>query len=104
MPGPPMMVVHRLVARSGARLVLKGDALASPDAPVDPASVIGRVVAIERAGRVVRVDGAVWTILDRVLALHSRRCVGARVVAAPRVVRGLARIPPYAVAWTVGLG
>jgi hypothetical protein len=96
------LLLHRLVARAGAGLVLKGDALAFPDAPVEPGSVLGRVVAIERGGRVVRIDGAVWSVLDRVLAFHSRRCVGPRTVTARRAVRGVARVPAYAVAWTVG--
>lgn len=46
------VLVHRLVRLTAAGLVLKGDALRCVDAPIDAASVLGRVVAVARGGRV----------------------------------------------------
>jgi hypothetical protein len=47
------MWAHRLVARSpaGGALITKGDARGRPDAPVAPGELVGRAVAVERAGR-----------------------------------------------------
>ncbi len=44
---------HRLLARSpsGRFMLTKGDARGRPDSPVSPGEIIGRAVAVERAGR-----------------------------------------------------
>lgn len=43
------LVIHRLVGGTGSGLVLKGDALGRPDAPVPPGNLLGRVEVIESA-------------------------------------------------------
>jgi hypothetical protein len=45
------LVAHRLIAREGDRLLLRGDAMPAADPPVAPAAVVGRLVAVRRAGR-----------------------------------------------------
>jgi hypothetical protein len=63
-------VAHRLIGFAeggeGPVLVLKGDSTASPDLPVRPGQVLGRVFAVERHGR--RLDP------------YDVRCVTARVL------------------------
>lgn len=43
-------VVHRLVSKSEASVITRGDALDWDDAPVLPCQALGRVVGIERCG------------------------------------------------------
>ncbi|HBH00483.1 MAG TPA: hypothetical protein DDZ42_00980 [Candidatus Rokubacteria bacterium] len=65
-----LLVVHRVLARTPAFAVTKGDALGDPDAPVGWADVVGRVVALRTPeGRHVGLVGFPWPLLDRALAL-----------------------------------
>lgn len=73
------IVAHRLSAiQSDAvgqpRLVLCGDALETPDPAVTPERVLAKGVAVERRGRVVRLDGQ----LGPRLAAARRRLWAAR--------------------------
>jgi hypothetical protein len=46
------LVAHRLVGSlPDGRLVLRGDAMGRADPPVEPAAVLGRLVAVRRGGR-----------------------------------------------------
>lgn len=47
--------LHRLIERDGIRFLAKGDALACVDV-IDRAQVLGKVVAVERHGRIRRLD------------------------------------------------
>jgi len=53
------LVAHRVTAiawpaHGGPRFTLRGDDAASPDAPIGAGAILGRVVAVDRAGRKVR--------------------------------------------------
>lgn len=52
---PGRLCLHRVIARDGDRLVAKGDALLFAEA-VGPPQLLGKVVAVERRGRVKRLD------------------------------------------------
>jgi phage repressor protein C with HTH and peptisase S24 domain len=56
---PGRLFLHRVIRRDGERFVTKGDALDFTDL-VSPAQVLGKVVAIERRGRIRRLDTARW--------------------------------------------
>jgi len=56
---PGRLFLHRVIRRDGERFVTKGDALAFTDV-VFPDQVLGRVVAIERRGRVRGLGVARW--------------------------------------------
>jgi hypothetical protein len=45
---------HRVVARHGARLVTRGDAVPATDAPVEPHELLGCVRRVLRGSRVLR--------------------------------------------------
>jgi phage repressor protein C with HTH and peptisase S24 domain len=63
-------IAHRLVRVTSTELVLRGDAADSCDAPVSSDQLLGRVVAVERRGRTVRLDylSGLWSsILARAL-------------------------------------
>jgi len=45
------LVLHRVLARTDAGVVIKGDALASPDPPVGWEQVVAGVAALRRAGK-----------------------------------------------------
>lgn len=45
---------HRVIARSGARLVTRGDALPDSDPPVEPHEMLGRVGRVLRGSRILR--------------------------------------------------
>ena len=65
---PGTLFLHRVIKRDGERFVTKGDALAFTEV-VFPGQVLGRVVSIERRGRVRRLDAARWR--NRVIAFFS---------------------------------
>jgi ribosomal protein L35AE/L33A len=50
---PGRLVLHRVIRRDGERLVVKGDALDFTEL-VPPGQVLGKVMAIERRGRLWR--------------------------------------------------
>ena len=58
-----LVLVHRLVRAHGSgaqrRLITKGDNVAGCDAPLSPDQVLGRVVAVKRGDKIVRLDGMV---------------------------------------------
>jgi len=81
--GPRGPIAHRVVRgpRRDGSWVLKGDALGSCDAPVDPRQVLGRVVGVERNGRTLSLDGVHVRLRRAVRRLASglrRRLAGAR--------------------------
>lgn len=56
------VIAHRLVGIEGEEdaarvLILRGDSLATCDAPVRAEQVLGRVIAVERKGRRVKLTG-----------------------------------------------
>jgi hypothetical protein len=54
---PGRLFLHRMIARRGDRIVTKGDALTSAEA-IESAQLLGTVVAVERHGRLIPLDGA----------------------------------------------
>jgi hypothetical protein len=82
------LFLHRVVARRRARVVTRGDALTSADV-IPRRRILGTVTAVERRGRIRRLDtrGARWG--NRVIARLSP--VVARLVHAAVEGRGLAR-------------
>lgn len=58
--------IHRIVARQGSSWITRGDAVPQNDPPVPIAEILGKVVGIERNGRVVPPRRA--SDVDRVLA------------------------------------
>jgi hypothetical protein len=52
---PGRLFLHRVIGRDGDRFVAKGDALSFSEL-VPPAQLLGRVVAVERRGRLRRLD------------------------------------------------
>jgi len=64
------LLLHRLIARDGDRLVAKGDALAFAEI-LDRTRLLGKVVAVERHGTVKRFDTRVAQWRNRVIAVLS---------------------------------
>jgi hypothetical protein len=58
-------IAHRLVRMTSTELVLRGDAADCCDAPINSDQLLGRVVAVERRGRTVRIDyfGRTWSLI-----------------------------------------
>jgi hypothetical protein len=67
---PGTLFLHRVVARQRDGLVAKGDALAGTEV-IDRAQLLGRVVAVERQGRVRRLDTRVARWRNGVIAFIS---------------------------------
>jgi hypothetical protein len=53
-PGPERVVVHRVVARAPAGVVVRGDGAGRADGLVSPSAVLGVVARAERHGHTVR--------------------------------------------------
>lgn len=69
---PGRLAIHRVIARNGDYLLAKGDALATIDA-LETTRVLGKVTALERAGRRKRLDTALARVRHRLMAVLSRR-------------------------------
>lgn len=58
------VVVHRVIGverkNDQATLVIQGDALARPDGRIPPEDVLGQVVAVERGGKRIELNGGWW--------------------------------------------
>jgi len=70
-------VCHRLVKIKGEKLYLKGDNVPQVDSPVSPEDILGRVVAIKKADKLIILDtflGRGKAILAVYLSLFSIRC------------------------------
>lgn len=69
-------LIHRVIdyPEGSNRLLTKGDALLSPDHPVERKSIAGVVAAVERSGsgRIYRLDRPAVRFLNRLIALFSR--------------------------------
>lgn len=85
--GPDRLLVHRVVT-GGEPPLTRGDSAHEPDPPLSPGELLGRVWAVERAGRGVR---AGLGPERQVLAWLSRRgWLRPLLVLARRAVRGTA--------------
>ena len=81
---PERVVLHRVVRREGNALIARGDALPECEA-VDPARVLGRLVALERDGRARRLDTRGARLRGR--AIVTLAPLVARVLPAARSAR-----------------
>ena len=91
------LVVHRVLACAGDRLVTKGDGLSYRDAPAPVSDVVGRVTVVETAQeRRIDVDGVVWRVLERALALLSR---ASERTNGESLVWKSTRLPAHVTAW-----
>ena len=96
------LVLHRVLARNGAGVVAKGDALASADPPVGWEEVVGRVTALRRAGKPkINLDAFPWPQVNHALGVvASIACrlavedgAGERSSLLPRLAWKLLRAP-----------
>jgi hypothetical protein len=87
------LVAHRVVGlnREGGQVILeiKGDSVGHRDRPIYPEQVLGRLIAIERRGRRLRMDGRLRRLTNRLWAWLSR--FTAQVCRLPRTARYVAR-------------
>ncbi len=58
------VIVHRLLEARPEDMITKGDRSATFDSPTQPSSVIGIVVAVERNGRLRRLDTPIFCLLE----------------------------------------
>lgn len=62
-------LIHRLVAADAHGVRTKGDNASQADLPMTPQDVLGRVVAVEKGGRRIELDGGRWPVVSRLLGL-----------------------------------
>jgi signal peptidase I len=89
---PGGLCLHRVIERKRDRVLAKGDALAFTEV-VDPADVLGKVVAVQRRGRVKRLDTRSARWRNRTLAATSILvpCLIPTAIRAWRDLRGVLR-------------
>lgn len=68
-PKDGRLIVHRVTARSGCLLTLKGDFTWTADGRLDEKEILGAVIKVERNGRVIR---PAPRLVRKLLALLSR--------------------------------
>lgn len=90
----PDTVVHRCVAVAPERLRFRGDGREALDPPVALGGILGRVVAVRRAGTWFAAEGGAASAYGRAIALHARFWSASRAFlggTAGRLDRGLLR-------------
>jgi hypothetical protein len=91
--GDDRLVVHRVidVSKDNGRvaLVIKGDSAGHPDRPICPEQVLGQVIAIERGGKKLPMNGGLRRLTNRLWAWLSP--FSPRLYRLPRVARYVAR-------------
>ena len=89
---PGRLFVHRVIDRARDRFLAKGDALACVDV-IDPPQLLGKVVAIERHGKVTRLDTRIGRWQSRAIVAVSALIplVIALAIPARRAVRAALR-------------
>jgi signal peptidase I len=65
------LVTHRLISISPRGCLTKGDALLRCDPPIDRTDIAGRVVAFDHKGKVIRLAGWRWRVLNRMSGLFG---------------------------------
>ena len=66
------LVLHRVLTRNQAGVITKGDALASPDRPVEWGDVVARGAALRRAGMPsADLDAFPWSLINPLLGALS---------------------------------
>ena len=91
--GEDRLVVHRVIGvnRENGRFVLgiKGDSARHRDRPIYPEQVLGQVIALERGGRKVPLDGGLPRLASRLWARLSP--FSPQLYRLPRMIRYAAR-------------
>ena len=66
---PGILTAHRLL-RKNSYLITKGDANISPfyDPPISPEALLGKIIKIERAGRVIQMEKPIYRIKGYIIA------------------------------------
>ncbi len=64
---PDLPLTHRLIGRSSAGWLTKGDSRLLPDALMLPQAILGKVIAYQRGQRWVDLETPVWRYLNRTL-------------------------------------
>ncbi len=61
------LIAHRVLRICGRdselRFVTKGDNVPHPDPPIDASEIVGRVLAVQRGGRRMRLDTTAWRVV-----------------------------------------
>jgi hypothetical protein len=65
------LVTHRLVSIGPNGCLTKGDALFRCDSSITRADIAGRVIAFDHKGKITRLSGWRWRILNRMLGLFG---------------------------------
>ena len=77
---PGSVVVHRVVRRQagpeGVRYTIQGDQVGQPDGTLPLAQIHGRLVSLERAGKVIHLQGLPASLLGWLAVLRSRSSLG----------------------------
>ena len=91
--GEDRLVVHRVIGLSRENgqvaLAIKGDSAPHPDRPIYPEQVLGQVIAIERGGRKLPLDGGLRRLTNRLWAKVS--LLSPQLYRLPRMTRYVAR-------------
>ena len=86
--GSGLPLTHRLIDRSAAGWITKGDFRLLPDAPVNPDAVLGKVIAIRRGERQINLSTPAWRLVCRLLGwIHF--LVGSLMASARKLRRTL---------------
>lgn len=91
--GENRLVVHRVIGVSRQNgqvsLTIKGDSAGHADGRIYPEQVLGRVIAVERRGRRLSMDGGLRRLTNRLWAWLSP--FSSQVCHLPRIARYVAR-------------
>lgn len=86
------LFAHRVISRSGARLVTQGDGMAEPDLAVTAHALLGKVIRVTRRGKTVRHDSRPTLPARMAAALFRRSASAGRVFTRLQGLRGRASL------------
>lgn len=69
------LIAHRVLRIYGRdaklKFITKGDNVPYPDPPIDASEIVGRVLAIQRGGRQVRLDTVAWRVVGWLIVVAT---------------------------------
>jgi phage repressor protein C with HTH and peptisase S24 domain len=73
------LFAHRVISRSGARLVTQGDGIAEPDLPLTANELLGKVIRVMRRGKSIRNESTLTLPARMAAALFRYSAIAGRL-------------------------
>ena len=86
------LFAHRVISRSGARLVTQGDGIGKPDLPVTANELLGKVIRVMRRGKTICPESKLTLPARMAVVLFRRSVTAGRIFARLQGLQGRASL------------